>query len=709
MIGSTILHYKVLEKLGSGGMGIVYLAEDTKLGRKVAIKFLPHNISVTQEEKERFKIEARASAALSHPNIATIYAIEESEGQTFIVLEYIDGVELKEKIKSGPLPCQEAVNFAIQIAEGLDASHKAGIIHRDIKSQNIMVTKEGKVKIMDFGLAKIKGGEQVTKMGSTVGTISYMSPEQMHGANVDARADIFSFGVILFEMLTGTMPFRGEHEAAIIYSIQNEEPQSILDLRQDVPENLINIVLKMLEKDPGKRYQKATDIFKDLSKSHQISELRKDIQADQKRSIAVMYFENMSSEKESDYFCAGITEDIITDLSKVKELKVVSRNDVLIYRDKKINTSQIGEALSVSHILEGSVRKSGNKMRISAQLVDVQSGFQVWAERFDRQVEDIFDLQNEISEKIVQALKVSLTDSEKESLQANPTDNLKAYDYYMRGRELVYRVGKINNEKAIKMFDKAISSDPNFAEAYAGLAEAYSYMFEWYDGNPSWLVKSIEVNQKALNLNPTLVEAKFGIAMVYFYQKRIMEAKRELENIVQESPKFYPAFIRLGMISEVSNDFNSALRYYQIASGLKPHDEEPWMHLDSVLRRLGDNKSADDAAMKVIEVTAEKLEASQDDPVVMARLAMAYAKFKGVEEARAILKRLFEIDTNDGLVLYYSSCTYGLLGDKRNMLITLRRAFDAGFKGLANWAKTETSLDSFREDPEFKELIARSE
>ena len=434
--------------------------------------------------------------------------------------------------------------------------------------------------------------------------------------------------------------------------------------------------------------------------------MQKKEHGDQKRSIAVMYFENISSEKESDYFCAGITEDIITDLSKIKGIKVIPRTDVLIFRSKEINTSQIADALQVNYILEGSVRKAGNKMRINAQLLDVGNGSHVWAERFDRNVDDIFELQNEIAQKIFQALKVSLTETEKETLQANPTDNLKAYDFFMRGRELVNRRGKNYNEEAIQMFEKAVSMDSNFASAYAGLAEAYSYMYEWYDGKTLWLEKSIECNQKALTLDPTSVEAKFGIAMVYFYQKRMHESKKELESIVEENPKFYPAYVRLGMISEFSNEIDSAIRYYQIASGLKPHDEEPWVHLDSIFRRKGDAKSADESALKVIEITAQKFEASQQDPIIMSRLALAYARFKGKEEGIWMLKNLFESEINDGLVLYYCSCTYALLGEKTQALIALRKAFDSGFKGLANWARTESSFDSLRGDSMFEELIA---
>jgi tetratricopeptide (TPR) repeat protein len=279
----------------------------------------------------------------------------------------------------------------------------------------------------------------------------------------------------------------------------------------------------------------------------------------------------------------------------------------------------------------------------------------------------------------------------------------------MRGREFLYRRGKKNNEAAIQMFENAVSIDPSFASPYAGLAEAYSCMYEWYDGSPLWLGKAIEMNQKALSLDPTSAEARFGIAMVYIHQKRFTEAKGMLEGILQENSQFYPAYIRLGLISETSSDLDSALRYYRSASDLKPYDEDPWMRLDGIYRNIGDLQSAEEAAKKVIELTSRRLEASQDDIIVMSRLAEAYAWFGAKEEAYAILKRVFEIDPTDGLVLYYCSCTYALLQEKDKAVLCLRKAFDSGFRGLANWAKTEPSLDSLREDLEFKQLIAESE
>jgi len=437
LVGKEILHYKVIEKLGEGGMGVVYKAEDTKLKRDVAIKFLPRHIAVSEEESERFKIEAQAAATLNHPNIATIHAIEEYDNELFIVMEYIDGRELKSIIDDKQLSIDEVHNYTTQIASGLQAAHEKGIIHRDIKSANIMITDRGQVKIMDFGLAKIGGQTQLTKVGTTLGTVAYMSPEQTRGEEVDQRTDIWSFGIVFFEMLTGEQPFNGDYEAAIIYEILNEEPKAIQLFRQDVPETIATLTSELLQKDANKRIKSTKEILDRLKAKP--AEPKKN--GDEK-SLAVLYFENMSPDKENDYFCAGITEDIIIDLSKIRELKVIPRSDVLSFKMKEVNSRKVGEILGVTYILEGSVRKAGQQIRVTAQLIDIRTGFQVWAERYDRLLEDIFDVQIELSQKIAEALKVSLSDSERESLAQKPTDDLRAYDFYMRGRDFLTTGGK---------------------------------------------------------------------------------------------------------------------------------------------------------------------------------------------------------------------------------------------------------------------------
>jgi non-specific serine/threonine protein kinase len=705
MVGSTISHYRVLEKLGEGGMGIVYKAQDTKLDRLVALKFLPARLSASEQDRMRFLQEAKATSALNHPNVATVYEIGEAEGLEFIAMEYVEGETLRSRIgnlrsKGENVSIQQTVDWGLQVAEALGAAHETGIIHRDVKSDNIMVTKDGRVKIMDFGLAKLKGGLALTRTGSTVGTLGYMSPEQILGEDVDQRSDLWSYGVVLYEILTGELPFEGEHEAAVMYRVLNEEPKAILSIRADVPEVLQELVSQLLQKDGEKRVASAMEVVDRLRQTS-----KEPAQSPAQKSIAVLYFENMSSERESDYFCAGITEDIITDLSKIKGLRVVSRTDVLPLRNREVNTSQVGKTLKVNYILEGSIRKAGNKIRITAQLIDVRSGFHVWADRFDRLVEDIFDLQSEVSQKIAEALKISLTEPEKRSLGKKPTDDLRAYDFYMRGRELLSRRGKKNNELAIQMFENALSFDPKFAGACAGLGEAYSYMYEWYHGDRHWLEKAIAMNEKALSLNPDSLEAQFGIAIVYLHQKRFPEAKRILEALVEKKPDFYDAFRRLGMLSDLTGDLDGAIRYYERSAAIKPYSEEPWMHLDATWRRKGDLKSSDEAARKLIEVASRKLEISPDDIVTVSRLASVYARFGAKEEAHHTLKGVHEIDPSDGLALYNCACAHAMLGEKKEALACLRVAMQSGWKGLPGWARGDPDLDPVREDPEFKALI----
>ncbi len=708
MIGKVLSHYKILEKLGAGGMGVVYKAEDTKLSRVVALKCLPPGVGATESERLRFLQEAKAAAMLNHPNVATIYEIDDEGDQIFIAMEYVEGETLKSTIASHrtkgiPLPITQVIELGSNIAEALAAAHRAGVIHRDIKSDNIIIGKDGRAKILDFGLAKLSGGVALTKAGKTVGTLSYMSPEQILGEEVDSRTDLWSFGVVLYEMLTGELPFRAEHEAAVMYEVLNAEPTPPERYRPDTPEHMRMILSKLLEKDRSRRLASATAVVDGLLT---VSAPSTPTQAAPVKSIAVLYFENMSSEKENEYFCAGITEDILTDLSRIKELSVVSRTDVLPFRNKELNIRQVGDALRVNYVLEGSVRKSGSRMRITAQLIEVSNGYHLWAERFDRLVEDIFDVQNEVSQRIVEALKVSLTDSEKESLAKKPTDDLRAYDFYMRGREYVNKRGRKNNEAAIQMFTNAITLDPQFASSYAALAESYAYMYEWYDGNSEWLGKAIEVNQKALSLDPASLEARHGIAMLYFYQRRLTEAKRTVEPIIQGNPEFYPAHLLLGMIAEVSDDLTAALNHFLRATELKPQDEEPWIHLDIIYRKMGQQRASEDAAMKVIEVTSEKLEANFDDVIVMSRLARAYARFGGVMEARAALRRVHEIDPTDGLAQYNCSCAYAFLGEKEKAFLALRKAFESGFRSVTMWSKSDTAFDALRDDRAFVQLLA---
>ena len=385
MIGTTISHYKILEKLGEGGMGVVYKAEDTRLKRTVALKFLPHDLSRDPEAKERFIHEAQAASSLDHPNICTVFEIgEHNEGQMFIAMACYEGETLKEKIPKGPLELDEAIGIAKQIAEGLAGAHKHGIVHRDIKPANIIITTDGVAKILDFGLAKLAGQAHLTKTGSPVGTAAYMSPEQAQGMEIDHRTDIWSAGVVLYEMLTGHLPFGGDHEAARLYSIVHEQPQPLSSFRSDLPTDIELCITKLLQKVPGDRFQHARELLSQLGTTQKKREHEREPTLP---SIAVLPFVNMSPNPENEYFSDGLSEEIINALSKLEDLHVTARTSAFRFRGKDLDMREIGKQLNVSNVLEGSVRRAGNRLRVAAQLINVADGYHLWSETYDRELE----------------------------------------------------------------------------------------------------------------------------------------------------------------------------------------------------------------------------------------------------------------------------------------------------------------------------------
>jgi serine/threonine protein kinase/Tfp pilus assembly protein PilF len=704
MIGQTISHYRILEKLGEGGMGVVYRAKDTKLDRMVALKFLPHDLASSAEDRARFVQEAKAASMLNHPNIATIYEINDAGPDMFIAMELVEGKNLKHLLMEGRQSTKEIIEIGVQIAEGLKAAHEKGVVHRDIKPDNIMVTGEGRIKIMDFGVAKIGNQQNLTKTGVTVGTISYMAPEQIQGGEVDQRADLWSLGVILYELSGHGLPFRGEHEAAIMYEILNVDPKDIRTVNAEVPAALQSVISRLLQKDPARRISSAAEVVELLKQTGAPPPA-----SGMEKSVAVLYFENMSPDKESDYFCAGMTEDIITDLSKIKELKVASRSDVLPLRNKELNIRQAGESLNVTHILEGSIRKAANKIRITAQLIDVETGFHVWAERFDRLIEDIFEIQSDVSQKIAEALKISLTDSERESIAHKPTEDLRAYDFYMRGRDLLSRRGKKNAETAIQMFENAIRIDPNFTTSYAGLAEAASYMYAWYDGDARWLGKMIEMSQKTLALDPTSVDAMFSMGTMYFHQKRYTEARRYWEKAIEYQPDYYEAYRWLGIIADVTGDYDAAIRYYERGAAIKPFSEEPWMHIAMTRQRQGNPDAANEAYVKQLELCERKLAVNEADTVVLSRVAGVYAHAGETGKALEAMRKAVDADPSDGLSQYNCACTFGVMGNAPEALVCLRRAIAAGYRNVGAWVKSDPDLAILHDNEEFRKLLAEFE
>jgi serine/threonine-protein kinase len=478
MIGKTISHYRILEKLGEGGMGVVYKAEDTKLKRTVALKFLPPELTRDAEAKARFIQEAQAASALDHPNICTIYEIDEtSEGRLFICMAHYEGETLKERVQRGPLDAREAVRIAMQIGQGLAKAHSQGIVHRDIKPANIVITKDGLPKILDFGLAKLAGQTKLTKAGSMLGTVAYMSPEQARGDAVDHRTDIWSLGVVLYEMLIGTCPFRSEYDQALVYSILNEEPASLKSLRADVPIELERAAAKTLRKDPGERFQSMGAFVSTLGsvqKQYEAEGVAHRPSTERASpSIAVLPFINMSPDPENEYFSDGLSEELINALSKLESLHVTARTSAFRFRGKDLDIREIGGLLNVATVLEGSVRRAGNRIRITAQLINVADGYHIWSEKYDRELDDVFAVQDEISLAIVDKLKVKLLGEEKQKLVKRYTDNLEAYDLYLKGRFQLHKLTEESIKKSLDCFHEAIQKDQRYALAYFGTAEAH--------------------------------------------------------------------------------------------------------------------------------------------------------------------------------------------------------------------------------------------
>jgi serine/threonine protein kinase/Tfp pilus assembly protein PilF len=567
MIGQTISHYKILEKLGEGGMGEVYLAEDLKLERKVAIKFLPQYMTSNKDNVERFEREAKAAAALNHPNIVTIYEIADVDNQTFIVMEFIDGQSLRTKIENSFLGLGEILDIINQICDGLSEAHKADIVHRDIKPENILIDKNGRAKILDFGLAKLKGVSKLTKETSTLGTIHYMSPEQVQGKEVDHRSDIWSLGVVLYEMLTAKVPFTGDYEQAVIYSILNDHPKIPVEVIPD----LKHIITTCLEKDPAKRYSQVESILKSLRNTEKQKPAKLDknsitktvllltlvfiiiasvvysliIQSNKKEaeitrvswknSIAVLPFIDMSPQKDQDYFCEGIAEEILNKLSHIDGLKVIARTSSFQFKGKQTDIAEIGKKLAVSTILEGSVRKAGKTLRITAQLINVKDQSHIWSNTFDRQLNDILSIQDEIAFSIVDRLRGELLTEEENTIGKRYTQNLEAYQDFLKGRFQLNKLTIEDMKKSVAYFNSAIEKDPDFALAYCGLAHAYDNLS--YSGemsvNNRWRRIEAEAN-KAINIDDKLSEAYMILGDAQFlYHWNWDEAGRLFEKSIE--------------------------------------------------------------------------------------------------------------------------------------------------------------------------------
>ncbi len=740
MIGKRVSHYDVLRSLGSGGMGVVYEAQDTRLDRRVAVKFLPPDLGRDAQTLERFQREARAASALNHPNICTVFAIEQHDGEHFIVMELLDGESLAAALSRQRFEMLPLVETAIQIADALESAHAKGIVHRDIKPANIFINARGQVKILDFGLAKMDitrarpgtagasidethAATDLTTPGAALGTVAYMSPEQARGHLTDARTDLFSLGTVLYQMATGVLPFQGVTTAVVFDAILNRDPVPVMQSAGHLSPDFGRLVDKALEKDRNMRYQTATELKTDLIRLKRDLDSGRARAADGKapreagdkgsgstkaaeRSIAVLYLENLSGLKEDEYFRDGITEDIITELSKIKGMQIFPRSTVLTYRDKSVTPQQVGRELNAAYVLGGSLRRAGNRLRINTQLMDARTDFPLWSERYDRELADIFEVQDEIARKIAEALRITLTPQEQQAIAAKPTENLQAYDLYLRGKSHARRVTRQDLEFGLQMFEGAVALDPEFALPYAGIANVCAQYHYHYQSDGAWMERAVKAAQRAAQLQPDEPGVLVAQGWISYaradYDDAITCARRAIERKSDSDGAYYVlgrALFAAGRYQEVVDMVDAAL----LASG---DDYNVYVPINNALGAMGKDEMLRNVRQRRIQALETHLKLVPDDARARVHLAIDYVGSKRVEDAAHQVQFAIALRPNDANVQYNVACVYCAMNKIDEAITAIQRAWDNGFKD-ADWARRDPDLAALHDRPEFERLYPK--
>ena len=790
LIGQCFGHYEILAPLGAGGMGEVYLARDKSLDRKVALKLLPRQFTQDRDRLPRFEQEARAASALNHPNILTVYEVGADNSTRYIASELIEGETLRHRLTRGSMQLGEVVDIAIQVTGALAAAHSAGVVHRDVKPENIMLRPDGYVKVLDFGIAKLAEQEVSpamaeeeavklveTNLGSILGTVCYMSPEQARGASVDKRSDIWSLGVVLYEMAAGRAPFTGDTPAEVMGAILAKEPSALSSDIAKAPGELQQIVTKALQKDPGKRYQSASEMLEALKGLRHRLEVTAELERFAARrlwrrwtqsptalvlallavalalvssfywlgnramisipdkSIAVLPFENLSRDPDNAYFTEGIQEEILTRLASVADLKVISRRSTQQYQSKPRNLDQIAKRLGVANILEGSVQKAADQVRVNVQLVNAQTDSQIWEETYDRKLTDLFGIESEIAKGIADALRAKLTGAEQRAIATRPTVSPEAHLLYLKGAYFSNKRTGPDLRTAIGFFKEAIGKDPNYALAYAGLADAWA-LFSLYggEGPQETMAQAKAAARKAVELDDTLPEAHNSLGLVLvLYDFDFAQSKREFERAIALNPNYATAHhqfgnLNLSMVGEfdraiaegkraleldplsliinadLGQNFMLARRYDEAIDQLRktlaldPRFYYARWTLGEALQMKGQLREAVAEYEKAAEMT--------DDPHIMGMLAQGYAKIGQRDKALNLLSQLEQLSTHRHVGLFTFALAHLAVGDNEKAIDDLEQAYREHDPNIVD-IKVEPLFDPLRGHPRFERLVAK--
>ncbi len=709
---ALVSRYNLDRELGRGGMATVYLAMDLRHERRVALKVLHPELS-SALGPDRFLREIKLVARLNHPHIVPLFDSGEAAGHLYYVMPVVEGETLRDRLlRDGQIPVDESLQIARGIASALDYAHRQNIVHRDIKPENVML-QDGEALVMDFGIAKalsLASTDTLTQTGMMVGTPAYVSPEQAAGeAVLDGRSDQYSLGCVFFEMVSGRKPFIGPTAQAILSRRFSDPVPSLRAVRAETTDEVETALIRALAKEPRDRFATTMDFARALVATHLSTPDGSPLHgaSGTGKSIAVMPFTNMSSDPEGDFFADGIAEEIITALSKINALKVSSRSASFSFKGKNDDLREVGRRLQVSTILEGSIRKAGKRLRLTAQLVNVANNEQLWADRYDRELEDVFEIQDEIAQSIVAALRVVLSDDEKRAIeQVTTTPNVEAYGFYLRGRQYFHQHRKTGHEYARQMFERAIELDPNYALAYAGIADCCSFLYTYFFSSPANLKRADSASRRALELAPSLAEAHASRGLAVSLSGRFDEADTEFEMALKLNPNSFEAayFYARSCVSQGRNE--DAARWFERAIAVRPDDFAALALLATTYSALGRTDESIKASRLAYDAARKHLDLNPDDPRALYMGAMSLTSLGESEKARDWNRRALAMDPDDPSVLYNIACAFAVEGQADEAIDALERALANGF-GHWQWIEHDTDLDSLRDNRRFIEMLQR--